>query len=628
MKPRVARWSSLFLAAAAGTVFLILTGRMTLPRDVALLTTSSASLVPAVLVGAALLLPGRWRGSSVLAITIIWFSCALAERWQTVLTGDTTMAGMLPFSDAENYMQESSRLIEGQDLTSWGARRPLANVALAGFLGLTDDNLQLTYACINLALAVALGLACLELRHPFGIGATSLFSWLVFLFYRRYVGVYTSECVGLLWGVAGLWLILVGLRRRQLAIALCGLAALSVGLNIRAGALFVLPLLWIWLVYEFRVPGLRWAVVGAAAGVAMLSGFIASGLVQRTVGLSDGALFSNYSWTLYGLIFNGNWITVFQQHPEVNAMTERARSIYIYHLIGEALRENPWLLVRGLVQAWKEFFTQPHSGLGPYDFIMNLRAETFVYWLALVGVTATSWLAFRHSAGRLLAFASIGIAASVALAPTHDAIYMRVYAVTIPLIALVPGASFACLERGLLVRLGWPLNPAAETEPLPKLWGWGAGFLLLTLVFGLLLHVAAPRAPLARLVDERTLIWMRRTGTYVKMVGDSAPATHLPTARASDLTQGITPGMRQEYPLLAQLIDHGAGTIFAASGSLPLGGLFLDARHLSETPPITLHGHTLSAVPNYTPFFVEDSLLMAPHNDWPASEKRDTPARP
>jgi len=578
-----------------------------------LLNNPFASLVGAALFGAALMLPERFRAAGAVSVAVGWFSLALAEVWLRTPTDGYILAGLLPFSDAQNYLFDASRLIEGHDLSGWGSRRPLASLYLGGWLGLADSNLQFALALMSAAGGAALGLAGLELRRHLGVVATALFAWLVFLFFRRFTGVFSSECGGLTWGLAALALLLAGARRRSVPTVATGLAALSIALNVRAGALLVLPALLLWLGWEFRASRRQLALLSLSGGLAMLVGFVASSATVHAAGAKDGLLFSNYAQTLYGLVFDGDWTKAYHDHPEINAMSERERTLFLYHIIGDTLAHEPAKLARGVVRAWIEFLTRPHSGLSPYDFILNLYAEAVVYALAACGAIALLWRARHDLATRFIIGSSIGIFASVALVPTRDADNMRAYAATIPLIVLLPCAAPAAAEAWFRRRSG--RLPEAPKCPAPYL-SWCCLACLAFVSFGIapLCRFVVPRRSLAEFPQPGSLAWRQRSGTYINVTAQMKSVVGLPNTRPGNLARGITAWIESNHPGLARFIrdyDHD-GVILASSGSNGAGALVLDARHLHDSAPVIIHGVWVKPIASYIPFFIESSLLEPP----------------
>jgi len=128
---------------------------------------------------------------------------------------------------------------------------------------------------------------------------------ILFLFYRRFIGTTLTENLGLSLGAVGLAVLWRGSRERQHARVLIGIFLLSLALNARAGAFFVLPLLVLWGMWLFRGRSrlsLRFLVEGI--GVVLLA-FAINLLLLKVLAPEGSTAFSNFSYTFYGLVVGG-----------------------------------------------------------------------------------------------------------------------------------------------------------------------------------------------------------------------------------------------------------------------------------------------------------------------------------
>lgn len=564
------------------------------------------SLPAAGLLAFALTRPERQRLPAALGVALAWFSLQLADTWGSLLTEGYLIAGLFPFSDAGAYFQEAARLIEGRDFSSWGSRRPLAGFYLSGWLGLSSESLRLSLFMMNAAAAACLALVATELRRHVGAVAAALFAWVVFLFYRRFCGVFSSEVGGVTWGLLSLWLLLRALRTRHLVTALLGLAALSLASNIRAGALLVLPLLFLWLAWEFRACRRRLLVLVLGGGLALSAGFTASGIATSTVGAKDGVLFANYAQTLYGVVFDGDWTKSYTDHPVINSMSERERTGYLYGLIWTEIKNNPASLARGLARGWIEFLTRPHSGLSPFDFIRHLPAELAVYLLGFLGALAALYRCRADWLARLVVVGNAGIFLSVALVPTRDADNMRIYAATVPWLALLPcGLMVAWTSRHRQEPPAPETAPAlGSARPALGLFATMAGALILLPLF---FRFVSPQTPSVRFVEEDVLdLQPRRASQLVIEAHDSAGG-----AAADRITAGLTTWTTENYPGLPSILRtyDRPGVMLVSGTSSSAGLLILDAKHATSEGHVRVKGTWVRPIAGYSPFFVEASLL-------------------
>ena len=188
-------------------------------------------------------------------------------------------------------------------------------------------------------------------------------------------------------------------------------------------------------------------ILGSATA-AILLGFAVNGLVLQVVAI-PGAAYSNFSYTLYGLVFGGNWGLALQQHPELVALPPLDQANQVYLLAWEQIRTHPVSLIAGCLTAWKAFFIG-RSGtwfsfiLYPSPLWADMR-EAFLaeFWIvAINGLMIAGVLVLmrnRHNRlARLHIAAWAGILLSVPFVPPWDADNMRAYAATMAFIVTLP----------------------------------------------------------------------------------------------------------------------------------------------------------------------------------------------
>ena len=244
-----------------------------------------------------------------------------------------------------------------------------------------------------------------------------------------------------------------------------GIFLLSLGLNARAGTFFVLPLLMLWGAWLFRknkVFSLRFFLY---AGIAVCAGFASSKLLLSVIGGPPGqGLFSNFSYTFYGLIHGGDW-TLAQKQLNLGGVSEMEAGKKILTASFEALRQDPFALLRGMGRAWNIFLFD--------DYVFSFtRYRPFNHLLQALSVFGLVRLVkIKEPLNGLMVCFVAGIFLSVPFLPPWDADGMRVYATTIPFIALLPSLGFAqflgMLQR-LIPQISLPGSRASASEGTPN----------------------------------------------------------------------------------------------------------------------------------------------------------------
>ncbi|MDP6278769.1 MAG: hypothetical protein QF701_16715 [Nitrospinota bacterium] len=433
---------------------------------------------------------GRLPEVLILGFSLSVFSVVLSGFLRGGVSELNNIGGLLPFGDANQYFQSAVQLIHGERFGSTNGR-PLFPGYLATILALASGNLRVSLGVTVFASAVACFFAVREVRRSHGWLPGMLVFVLLFQFYRRFAGETLTENLGFPMGAIGFAMIWNSVREKRLAVFLSGLFCLTLALNARAGAFFVLPALVMWGMYRF---GQR-ALPAGTAVVALA--FACNFLLAKTLLPKQEPMFSNYSVTLYGVLNDGDWTKVYKDHPEIHKLNTVDRNWEVYRLAMESIMSDPSKLVKGSVRAWvrsrffsyviplypeqtrirNEFEKVGYSGVWkifsrwPYG-VVNLAFQKIYYLLVnILFVLGALWCIFRRKDPycSMIIWAGLGIIVSVPFIPPWDADDMRIYAATIPLLAAVPA-----------VVLGGGVNHEKTQSHLPvgndallQWFGWG-----------------------------------------------------------------------------------------------------------------------------------------------------------
>ena len=467
-----------------------------------------------------------WPGKffSVVA-TLALFALALAGVWASGYTQSVSISGLLPLYDAQAYDVDALRLLAGRSIMEFSAARPLFTDLLATLLAITGRNLMITLAILTAINALACYLASQEILRTHGsLAAVFLFIFL-FLYYRyRTIGTVMSENLGFPLGLLGVALIWRGIADRSQRLVLYGLLILSVALNARPGAFFILPTILLWGSWMFREPDRRFSwrffLVG---GCAIGAGFVLNLLVMRLIGTSSSVPFSQFSYALYGVASGGNpWSYVFQVHPELLELVEPEKTRTIYNLAFELIRQHPNLIVQGALHNWSLLFSNSWYSLfsfigGENDFV-NLLSRWILYALCLLGFIKWS----RTMADPYLSFigaTTVGAFLSVPFVPPADSYGMRLYAASIMIFGLLPAMGLVfLLEKFKIYALHKPVLHSMNSFELIGL----SGLLIFLLVIGPL--TVRGTSALSRITaascpsDTDSIVIRLSPGSYVNLI--------------------------------------------------------------------------------------------------------------
>jgi len=456
-----------------------------------------------------LCLPGRWGRAIDLFLSVAIFGLALGGLWASGQSEAPIVSGLLPWNDAYLYYLDALNLLEGGNLSSFSARRPMFTIFFAFLLWLTSRNLQEALAILVWINAVACFLLAMEVWRTHGKAPAALVWVILFLYYRRFSGSALTENLGFALGVLGITLLWRAAATRAQVVAtragrlqglfdswrfqaLMGIFLLTVALNARAGAFFVLPALVFWLIWLYRQrrvnhpspealahPGksafykdihrlvIRTEWIALALGcTAILGGFVLNFILFRILAPPNAMPFSNFSYSLYGVAAGGkSWTQYARDHPELNQLPEAERARQVYWLAIAEIRQNPLNLVGGALRQWNLLFTD--NWFGMYSYIggetgwITTLSHLCLYALGLVGL-AGMFVARQTQPGSrnrlilptdphsvLILMTLLGTLLSVPFVPPEDAHKMRPYAATIAFLGLFPAVGLAYLNQYL-----------------------------------------------------------------------------------------------------------------------------------------------------------------------------------
>ncbi len=527
----VAKGAGLFVVPLA-VYALILALRITMPlRPVSIAARYSFALVFPLVAGLVYLsyrIPGYWGRLISLTLALALFGLATAGFWASVQSEDQALSGLLPWNDSTAYYVDGLNWLDGLRFGTIAARRPLLPLMFSALLGLAGRNLQAAVALLSLLMGVSVYLAAREVQRTHGAAPAALAFVVLFFFARRYTATITTEALGIILGSLGFALLWrsASMQRRRLPNVLLGLFFLTVGSMARPAALFVLPLAALWAARSFRKRGwLAWDY--AALGSAVVAGGIL--VNQLMFGLSarpDVLPFSNFPYLFYGMAYGGiGWDKFKVEHgEEVRQLSEAEKPQLAMRLALEEVRAHPQNLVRGTLKQYGLLVSDTYYSLYSfitYDSALRKPLHFSLYGLCLLGLLA--WALNRKDPySSLIGAGVVGTLLSVPFAPPMDANRMRVYAATIPVLALLPALGLAFVLSRLKVQklLGEPREVLSQ----PVTAAFGVLVLILTLAAPLIAPALTPNTtygPVNCAAGQRDVYLRYGPGTAVNIHRES-----------------------------------------------------------------------------------------------------------
>lgn len=475
-----------------------------------------------------------------LSIVLVLASFALACLWNSGISEEPVVMGLLPYKDASDYYTDAQLLLNGLPIQAWGGR-PIFSLFLAVLLRLTGSNLQ-----ASIAITVAITILCCyaaarEFNRSFGAAPAALTMYLLFVYYRQFIGVTYTENLGLAFGSLSLAFLLQGARASNFWSSVFGLFLVSLALNVRPGPLLILPFLVVWFVVKFRRSN-SFKAVGLplliSCGVILVP-FALNWLMIKSMADPGTAMFSRFPPTFYGLAMGGkSWNQASLDHPSLTGLPQDQQSAAIYSFAFQQIRSKPGLFLKGIEKYFSDFFTVQN---GAFTFIrdaLEIRAALFLLSLFGLGYLLKK---YRHPGSFLLLACLAGILLSTPFVPSRDSDRMRTYAAAAPFLVIIPSISLGWLSFSFKVETD---EKQPHTSPFRSPGFILSGLLVVCVIVGPFIVKSMAQNPAILKLDcpsTETAFDIRiNKGSYVQIIADgAAPVSHLPDLRMSDLIHSV-----------------------------------------------------------------------------------------
>jgi hypothetical protein len=358
------------------------------------------------------------------------------------------IGGLLPNADPSMYLSLANQWSDGIRVITPQTTRQFFPCFLSAMLWICRRDLKVIVSIFTLITGLLSFVAWHQVRAVFGWLGATLFVTLVFFFYRcEGVGLLRTEQLGLWFALIAVAFMLAALHKKREGLWCAGLFSLVMGLNTRASAYFILPLLILYSGWVFRRGRWGWKSIfwaGATCCVAMLLNFLCYWIF-----FAPPRPTSNFWLCFYGMLRGGTWVTAMNELGvgyNYTNMVAREKALTL-------VKAEPWLVAKGFVKAsgyaWN---SNMFYGLPPTTEIFL----SWMKWLTVIGaVFPWSWFVLQKKRSELEWFVLLvilGTLLSLPFAPPWDG-GRRVYTVTYPFIYLAPvlliSWSWATLRRYL-----------------------------------------------------------------------------------------------------------------------------------------------------------------------------------
>ena len=242
-----------------------------------------------------------WALAVLLWLVPLWSARAgrppdLTAAWQMPF-------GEIPWSDGYGYFEGAHQLLANGRFGSFAEQKPMFPALLSVVLALAHGSLARALSVMGVILGLASFLAAREIGLRYGLWcALSAFGMLLGLG-RGVAPTVVTEPLGMALGALALAVLISSTAFRRPRWFAAGLFLLTLAMQVRPGAQFVLLFLGLWAAFHFRAQRAR-ALAWTAA--AMVTGMFLTSVLGRSYGAGESSFYARPAFFAYGLAHGTN----------------------------------------------------------------------------------------------------------------------------------------------------------------------------------------------------------------------------------------------------------------------------------------------------------------------------------
>jgi hypothetical protein len=368
----------------------------------------------------------------------------------------------------------------------------------------------------------------MEVRDSLGVFSAAVTMMIIaYSYIGRFQGKFLTEQLGLPLGALSLAILLRGIKEKNLYYFPWAIFILSLALNARAGALFVLPLLILWFI-NLRNVSLSKLALGGIVCTAVALGFIANLWVFHSISVPGSVPFSNFGYTFYGMAtgYHG-WRSFGIDYPGVDS--SQAMGIAF-----KLILDSPSPFLYAVSRAYQDYF-QPNNFFS-FLYLPGTQLRSISSILSIFLVVAIIRLVGTRQTplARMLFAVIIGVLLSIPFVPPIDD-GIRAMIVTVPFWALIVGFAVAGMSPTSLVsEEAWKLD-LPKVNPLLIF----SFIMVMAVTLSWLLVRSSASSTIEKIsceVDEHPVAVRVSPGSYINVVkNNSRTVSWLPNIRREDL---------------------------------------------------------------------------------------------
>ena len=330
--------------------------------------------------------------------------------------------GRFPTHDAADFLRNSHKVLtDGNFISIRG--RPMANAFLATVWHLSNYNLAVMGIVISCICAGALAFFGAMTVKIFGTTIGVLPIAIAIDFIHEHLGSLSTEPIGFSMGLVSSGLILLTATKPSWVTFSLGIVSLGIAFLFRIGAIFVLPLIFIWGFFIFENPRIRFRAL-SVAGLALIFVVAIHFSVSREL-TPNSPSFVNGPKSWYAIIAMGDdarglrpnrpiresarWLQIFDDHPGLSDLSINKQGRQFLQIIAENAFERPMSVIVGIVVE----YTDQLGRAGLFRFVDNKIIRLPLFLLFSFGLLLTAWRWRNHRMEALVLLCGVGMLSSI-----------------------------------------------------------------------------------------------------------------------------------------------------------------------------------------------------------------------
>ncbi len=402
------------------------------------------------------------------------------------LSDQYALGGVIPWSDAFTMQLNTQRFLYGGLMGQSTAIRPLSTIFYAVFLHFTDNNYLALQVFLCVIIALCLISAMLAVSKSTGSVCGAFFFTILYFYIRQRIGTYMTEPYGFICGLISCYWFFNGIRTRNPIAMLPGFLFLSIGLNARPAAMFMLPAVGLWYFFVFLQDHPKKFFYSAIALVMLLSGFVVNRMSQIAVYGNKTIPNRQAAEMVYGLCLGGKAWGEVTAAPVMTALNNSDNILRdVAKLCMPVLKEHPENILSALRTIFVDSLINSEY-YGAFSYVngnpgmlrVPVRYGLMILWLmGFIGLIIKR----KNLVNSFLLFSSVGIIISECAAVPFSTNYLRLYAVSM----WVPACIVGITPQYIFNRLRTSTFPSEESDIFSRPISFIAGTLIiLCAIFG------------------------------------------------------------------------------------------------------------------------------------------------